>query len=182
MTKMKMITERGAFEEFCPGNGTRYFLLCTEIDHDLVLCWFKNGDNGGSAFRITNHWGIAAGYLMEKMSIRLYGDALALLVYLALFHDVGIDLDSEDELIIARWNMPGSEHRNGYGLLRQLDSLKQERMLKANRKLLADKHAARVASFDTNCGCAIVGNGSGAENRRYCDEHSPESDLAGGAR
>ena len=85
---------------FCPGNMGSYDILYGEVPRystcptspgcsfndspggGYLLVWLNKGGSGGGAFRFDDGVMACAGYLMEKMGIRLVGDANALLAFL----------------------------------------------------------------------------------------------------
>ena len=71
------------FYDYCPGNGTRYFLLFGELpDGSHALAWLWRNDAGGSIIRI--RCPLESTYLMEKMGIENRTDTNALLGFLRM--------------------------------------------------------------------------------------------------
>tara|TARA_R110000824_G_scaffold394343_1_gene594070 strand:+ start:323 stop:724 length:402 start_codon:yes stop_codon:yes gene_type:complete len=68
-----------------------------------LLVWLHRGGSGGGAFRFDGG-AVSAGYLMEKMDIKLKGDANALLGFL---RTQGLDVHIDDPA----WDIDGNYRR-----------------------------------------------------------------------
>jgi len=83
--KMQRLEKHGCFYVFQPGNGTRYKIFATdtmvENGYDAIVCWLKNGDMGGSAFRFCRYGHISLEYIMEKMNVSNMYDAAAIMLF-----------------------------------------------------------------------------------------------------
>lgn len=84
--------------QWCPGNGARYDVLFGMVQPEVAssdmglvesddqatrycLTWLSRGGSGGGTIVFSNPPDVT--YLMEKMDIRLLGDAIAMLDFLA---------------------------------------------------------------------------------------------------
>ena len=88
--------------DYCPGNGTRYLLVITEVepdpdagygaDQDPVLLAWTNCHGGGKAFTFDSTGFVMWTYLAEKMDVESLEDVAALLVFMKEHTGVGIGL------------------------------------------------------------------------------------------
>ena len=71
-------------------SGTRYLLALARTGRGTIVSWLRYGDVGGSSFLIFEgaKSGMSIGYFMEKMSLKLEGDAVAILDFLVEMGEV----------------------------------------------------------------------------------------------
>lgn len=93
-------------EEYCPGNGTRYFLIHGNTEQGKVfLTWLYSNDSGGGTVYLRRGSYIDAGYLSEKLRLRneCEADCVALLVFLRDRYDMEIHIPRDYDQKTGCW-------------------------------------------------------------------------------